>query len=216
MDEIIKALEIIGTIAFAISGALVGIGASLDIFGVVFVSCVTAFGGGMLRDVLLGITPPAVFNNIPVFLIAMATAIIVFIIAFINKKNFEALKIKIEHINNFFDALGLAAFSVIGSEIAYLKGFSESVIVVVIIGMITGVGGGIFRDILTDTTPFVFKKHIYAVASIMGSFLYFVLRTNLENIPLASVFSMLLVFVVRMLATKYRWSLPRIRTENKE
>ena len=76
--------------------------------------------------------------------------------------------------------------------------------------MLTGVGGGIFRDILTDTTPFVFKKHIYALASIFGSTLYFVLRTFIENVLVASVISMLFIFVIRMLATKYHWSLPKI------
>ena len=104
-------------------------------------------------------------------------------------------------------------FSVIGSEIAFLNGFSESVVIVAIIGMITGVGGGIFRDILTDTTPFVFKKHIYALASIIGSILYFVLRTHIENVAVASVLSIVLVFMIRILATKYRWSLPRIKIQ---
>ncbi len=210
MNEIIKALEIIGTIAFAISGVLVAIGASLDIFGVVFVSMVTAFGGGILRDILLGINPPSIFSNTIMLLIAAVTAVVVFVIAYINKNDFDTIKVKIEHINNIFDAIGLAAFSVIGSEVAFLNGFAENAVIVVVVGMLTGVGGGIFRDILTDTTPFVFKKHIYALASIFGSTLYFVLRTFIENVLVASVISMLFIFVIRMLATKYHWSLPKI------
>ena len=103
---------------------------------------------------------------------------------------------------------------VIGSEIAYSKGLSNNGFLIVFMGMITGVGGGIFRDILIDTTPYIFKKHIYALAAILGAIMYFVLRKYLQNVQLASVISMLLIFVVRMLATKYRWSLPRILTQN--
>ncbi len=217
MNEIMKVLEIIGTVAFAVSGALVAIGASLDIFGVIFVGCITAVGGGILRDILLGINPPAIFNNLPVFLIALITTVIVFIIAYINRKRFNVFRMKIEYANNFFDAIGLAAFSVIGSEVGYLNGFSGNGFIIIVIGMITGIGGGIFRDILTDTTPYVFKKHIYAIAAISGSFLYFILRIYIENISISSVLSMLIVFVIRMLATKYRWSLPKIHiTDNGE
>ena len=214
MAEIIKILEIIGTIAFSVSGALVAINASLDIFGVVFVGAITAVGGGIVRDVILGINPPAIFNNFAIFLIAMITCIIVFIIAYINKNAFNDFKMKIEHINNFFDAIGLAAFTIIGSEVGYINGFSDNGFIIIVIGMITGVGGGIFRDILTNTTPYVFKKHVYAVASILGSLLYFILRKHFDNLSLVSVLAMFLVIIIRMLATKYRWSLPKIRINN--
>ena len=214
MIEIIKILEIIGTIAFAVSGALVAIGASLDIFGVVFVGCITAVGGGIARDLLLGINPPAIFNNLPIFLIAMVTTVIVFIIAYIYRKSFNTFRMKIEYINNFFDAIGLAAFTVIGSEVGYINEFSHNGFIIIVIGMITGVGGGIFRDILIDTTPYVFKKHIYALASIFGSLLYFILRKYFIDVSLASVSAMLLVIVIRLLATKYRWSLPKIHIDS--
>ncbi len=104
----------------------------------------------------------------------------------------------------------MAAFTVIGSEVGYANGFSGNGFIIIAFGMITGVGGGIFRDILTNTTPYVFKKHVYAMATIFGSFLHFLLRKYIENIPIASISSMLLVFAIRMLATKYRWSLPKI------
>lgn len=213
MTAIIKILEIIGTIAFSVSGALVAIGASLDIFGVVFVGCITAVGGGIIRDVLLGINPPAIFNNFSIFLIAMITCIVVFIIAYINREEFNDFKMKIEHINNFFDAIGLAAFTVIGSEVGYINGFSHNCFIIIAIGMITGVGGGIFRDILTDTTPYVFKKHIYALASIFGSLLYFILRKHFNNVSFVSVLAMFSVIIIRMLATKFCWSLPKIHID---
>ena len=213
MHEILKLLEIIGTVAFAVSGGLMAIGASLDLFGVLFVSCITAFGGGIVRDLLLGVHPPSIFNNFPVFLVAMLTAFAVFIVAYINRKRFSVFKLQVEYVNNFFDALGLAAFTVIGSEIGYVNGFADNSFIIIIIGMLTGIGGGIFRDILIDTTPYVFKKHVYALTAIIGSILYFILRKYTANISIASLSAMVTVILLRLLATKYRWSLPKINIE---
>lgn len=216
MNEIMKVLEIIGTIAFAVSGALVAIGAGLDIFGVVFVGCITAVGGGIVRDILLGISPPSIFTNFPMFLLALLTTIVVFLVAFVNRKRFFELKNKIEHINNIFDALGLAVFTVIGAEAGYINGFSDNGFIIVSIGMITGIGGGIFRDILTDTTPYVLKKHVYALATILGAILYVILKRCFDNITLISILPMLLVFLIRLFATIFHWGLPKIHIENKD
>lgn len=95
-------------------------------------------------------------------------------------------------------------------EISCLNGFLSNGFIVVFCGMITGIGGGIFRNVLIDTTPYIFKKHIYAMAVIMGGITYFILRKYAQSIQLASLVSVLLVFVIRMLATKYKWSLPKI------
>ncbi len=211
MTEIIKIMEIIGTIAFALSGSLVAIGSGLDIFGVTFLACITAFGGGVVRDLLLGIIPPVIFTSFETFIIALVVAVLTFVIAYSFKEKFNLFRAKIEIVNNFFDAIGLSAFVVIGSEVACLNGFSNNGFLVVFCGMITGVGGGIFRDVLIDTTPYVFKKHIYAVAAIIGGITYFVLKKYTQNIQVASLASMLLIFTIRMLATKYRWSLPKIQ-----
>lgn len=211
MTEIIKVMEIIGTIAFALSGSLVAISSGLDIFGVTFLACITAFGGGIVRDTLLGINPPAIFNSFVIVLLSIVVAILTFVIAYVFKKKFNVFKTKIEIINNIFDAIGLAAFVVIGSEIACSNGFMNNGLTVVFCGMITGVGGGIFRDVLIDTTPYIFKKHIYAIAAIVGGITYFILRSYTQNIQIPSLVSMLLIFIIRMLATKYRWSLPKIQ-----
>ncbi len=213
MTEIIKIMEILGTIAFALSGALVSISSGLDIFGVVFLACITAFGGGIVRDLVLGIAPPAIFLNLPVFLLAMVVAVLTFVIAYIFKGKFALFKTKVEVINNVFDAIGLAAFVVIGSEVAALNGFLHNGFLVVFAGTFTGIGGGIFRDVLIDTTPYVFKKHIYAIAAIAGSMAYFLLREYAGDIKLASFIALSLVFIIRMLATKYRWSLPKIKID---
>lgn len=214
MTEFITILEILGTIAFSVSGALIASGAGLDIFGVVFVGCITAFGGGMARDILLGITPPMIFSNYTIFVIAVLSTIVVFMSAYANKEKFTIFKSKIDYVNNFFDAVGLAAFSVTGAEVGFIEGYSDNVLVITVVGMITGIGGGIMRDILIDTTPYVFKKHIYALASVFGSLLYYFLRRFFDNISLASAFAMFSVIIIRILATKYCWSLPKAVTSS--
>lgn len=203
-------LEIIGTVAFAISGAFVAIHNNLDVFGVIFIGCVTAVGGGVMRDVLIGVTPPLIFSNLYVLLVAAVTALIVFVIAYMARRKFTFIQEKVERINNIFDALGLAAFSVMGTEIAFINGLSDNVVLSIMLGMLTGVGGGLLRDILTSTTPYIFKKHVYALAAISGALLYYALRLCAYSAVVPSVFGMFLVFAIRMLATKYRWSLPKV------
>ena len=132
------------------------------------------------------------------------------VIAYKNRQHFESLREKIERINNVFDAVGLAAFSITGTEIACASGHSDNMLLVVIMGMITGVGGGMFRDVLVARAPYVLKKHIYALASLVGSILYYVIREGTQNILVGTVVSMLVVVFIRMLATKYRWKLPRM------
>ena len=205
-------LEIAGTVAFAVSGALVAIGAGLDLFGVTFIGAVTAVGGGILRDILLGKTPPSAFTNLMWIALAIAVSLLVFLVAYIMREKFDSVKGKIEHINNIFDAAGLAAFTVTGAEVAITAGYSDNFFIPVLLGMITGVGGGIFRDILTDTTPYVLKKHVYALASIAGGLLYYFLSGI--NVTLASTVAIAAVVAIRLLATHYRWSLPKVNLKD--
>ncbi len=211
MNEItiIFIMELIGTVAFAISGALIAARCSLDLFGVVLVGCITSVGGGILRDLFLGHFPPAIFSNIIILLIAAITSIVVFVIAYYNADKFETLEKRIESINNFFDAVGLATFSVIGTETACETEFSGMAVFSISMGLLTGIGGGIIRDILVDKTPYVLKKHIYALASIFGSCIYYFIRTSGDE-TVAALIAMPLIIVIRMLATKYHWKLPKI------
>lgn len=214
MNEVImNAAEIIGTAAFSVSGALIAICCGLDLFGVVFIGVITAVGGGIVRDIILGNCPPAFFSNIYTFVIAAVTSIVVFILSYINRKHFEGMKERIEKINNVFDAIGLSAFSVRGAEIAFEAGFRGNIILVVLMGMITGVGGGLFRDVLVDKTPYVLKKHIYALASLAGSLIYYIERVYIGSDVAGCICAMSVVFVIRMLATRYRWKLPKVRME---
>lgn len=214
-EIILLILEIVGTVSFAVSGAFVAIKAKLDVFGVVFIGCVTAVGGGIVRDLLIGQTPPAIFSNLYILLIAAVASAAVFIIAYATRKRFLSAYEKIEPIQNVFDAFGLAAFSVMGTEIAFIHGISDNAVLAILLGMLTGVGG-MFRDVLTDTTPYIFKKHVYALASIAGAALYYVLRILVDGTLVASVVSMAVVVVLRLLAAKYRWSLPKVHLGENE
>lgn len=209
---IMTAMEIIGTAAFAVSGALTAIRRGLDLFGVLFVGCVTAVGGGVVRDVLIGSTPPRLFFNTEILLTAVVTSAVVFVAAYVNRRRFSLLQEKVGQINNFFDALGLAAFTVTGTEIACTAGTEGGLVFAVVMGMITGVGGGIFRDILVDRTPSVLRKHIYALASLLGSLLYYLMRAGGQTVA-GTFLAMLATVTIRMLAVKYRWTLPVINIE---
>ena len=206
---IIFITEVIGTIAFAVSGALIAVRRSLDLFGVILVGCITSVGGGMLRDVFLGECPPRIFSNPGILAIAAMTSVIVFVISFCNASKFEALQKRIETVNNFFDAVGLAAFSITGTEIACNSGFSDNALFAILMGLLTGIGGGIIRDILVDKTPYVLKKHIYALASILGCGVYYFIRISSEKI-IATIVATVVIILIRMLAAKFHWKLPRV------
>lgn len=206
---IVMIVEIIGTIAFAVSGSLIAVRRSLDLFGVILVGCMTSVGGGMLRDVFLGQLPPKIFSNVMILAIAALTSVVIFIISYLNAQKFETLQKRIESVNNFFDAVGLAAFSIAGVEITCNYGFADSALLSISMGLITGIGGGIIRDILVDKTPYVLTKHIYAIASILGSSFYYFIRMDGKKI-VAIVFAMTIIILIRMFATKYHWKLPKV------
>ena len=161
--------EWIGTAAFAVSGAMVAIDKRTDIFGVLLLAVFTALGGGTVRDILIGHFPPRMFSNGKYVLLAIFCALIVFVIARIFKERYVAMESEIEHINGVFDAIGLGVFAVSGASIGIDAGFGDNLLLVVSLGTITGIGGGMLRDVMLLEIPFVLKKHIYAVAAIAGA-----------------------------------------------
>ena len=202
-------LEILGTIAFAISGAYVAIKARLDIFGVVIIGIITCVGGGITRDIIIGSTPPRIFSRLHLILIAAVVSIIYFIIACVYRKKFEEINHKVDQVNNIFDAIGLAAFTVLGTEVAFIEGISNNPFLSILLGLLTGVGGGVLRDILTATTPYIFKKHVYAIASLVGAGVYYLMNYYIKDAWIPTVVAMSIVIVIRLLATYFRWELPK-------
>lgn len=213
-ETAITVMEIIGTISFAISGSIIAARYGLDLFGVVLVGCVTAVCGGILRDVFLGQFPPAIFSNKILLAVAAIASVAVFILSYLNASKIERLKRSIENANVFFDAVGLAAFSIIGIEVSFNAGHGKNALLTVSMGVITGIGGGIVRDILVDKIPYVLKKHIYALASIIGSIIYYIIRQSGNKI-LGLFIAAPVMIIIRLLAARYHWKLPRIHIDSK-
>ena len=210
MDTMLLVLELIGTCAFAISGAVLGITKRFDIFGVIFSGIITALGGGTIRDLLLGNLPPAMFRNYIYLIFAVATCLLTFIIASILKNKFSENIVIIDKVNNVFDAIGLGVFTIVGMNVAINSGFSDNFFFVVFLGMTTGCGGGILRDAIVGEVPFVLRKRVYAVASIAGGIAYYLMYIMLhQGVVISSVVGITLIFALRILASVFKWDLPK-------
>lgn len=206
---LINILEIIGTIAFAISGALIGTKKELDLFGVVFLAITTSVGGGVFRDVIIGNTPPVAFVKPLYCIISIGSGVAVFI--------FYKKIITLRNIILITDAIGLGVFTAIGSNTALTYDFNKPFIVIAM-GLITGVGGGILRDVFVKDIPFVFRKEIYAVASILGALVLYFSYNYVPNVA-ALYICFIVTFIIRVLAIIFKLNLPVLRMseeENKE
>lgn len=210
-DIIFNMAEIIGTIAFAVSGAMIAIDRGLDLFGVIFLAIMTALGGGTIRDIVIGQFPPRMFYSYQYLLISALCAIGVFAFMYHQKRNSEQKRLLFQKYINIFDAIGLGFFSVIGVQVSIAAGFGENGFLCICLGMTTGCGGGIIRDLLSRETPYVLKKHIYAIASILGSCVYYVMYLLAVGDTVAVFTAAGATIVIRMLATYYKWNLPKIK-----
>lgn len=201
-------VEAIGTIAFASSGAMVAIKKQLDLLGVIVLGVTTAVGGGMLRDIIIGNVPPALFKDPIYVLLAFITVMLLFITVRLNQEFLSGRHMEtFEKIMNIFDAIGLGAFTVVGIDTAVLAGYGNYHFLIIFLGVITGVGGGILRDIMAGQTPYVLKKHIYACASIAGAILYAGLMNHING-NIAMLAGAAAIIVIRLLATRFCWNLP--------
>ena len=209
MELILTTMEIIGIIAAAIAGAMKAIDKKLDLFGVVLIGMITGLGGGILRDVTLGCAPPRSFSN-PAYLWAgFIPPLVVFVVALLLQEYYTREEALIDRINNVFDALGLGAFAVGGAAVARAVGFEGNAVMVIFAGAITSVGGGVLRDIILREIPSVLHKRVYVVAALAGSALYFVLLELGAGEIWSSVAGVSTVFVLRILATIFRWNFPK-------
>ena len=200
--------EIIGTVAFALSGTMTGLRYKLDLFGVLFLAVVTALGGGCTRDIILGRVPPAMFQDYRYLLAAVATSAVVFLAALFGKTTYHRYEDKLASFANITDAIGLGSFVVVGMQAGINAGYGDNGFFLVFLGLITCIGGGLLRDLFVQRMPGVLHKHVYALPCILGGVLYLILIrrhvTDLVSIPVVMVF----IFTFRMLATKYLWNLP--------
>lgn len=209
-EFIIFIMELLGTIAFASSGAMLGIQRKMDIFGVNVLGVTTAVGGGMIRDLILGINPPMMFQNSVYALVAVAASTVLFIAVYIRRQLFSgSFQVWYDKVMMLCDTVGLGIFTVVGVHSAVNAGFSYNRFLMVFVGVLTGVGGGMMRDIMAGTMPYIFVKHIYAVASLAGALACAFLYPYVPKLA-GMVIGAGIVIVIRYLAAHYLWNLPHI------
>lgn len=196
------ALDIIGTLAFAISGALTAINKKLDLFGVLTIAFVTAVGGGTLRDVLTGSTPVAWMLSLNhVYMILGG-----FIVSALFWKRLEKLRVSLF----LFDTIGLGVFTMIGIEKGMLAGLHP--VICIALGTMTACFGGVIRDILCNEIPVLFRREtFYATVCITGGIVFFALKRTGLNIDIVYSVSAALIILFRLLAVKYKWYLPVLK-----
>ena len=203
-------LQLLGTVAFAVSGAMTALHKQMDMLGVTVLGLITAVGGGMVRDVLLGQIPPAIFSDPVTVLTAVAASILVFSPAV------RRLLLKTRRIYDLTlrlaDSLGLGIFTVIGAQTACGVLEQSNWFAIAFLGTMTGVGGGVLRDVLAGDLPYIFRKHIYALASLFGALVWVALH-RWWNDTAALLIGVAVIVAVRLLAAHYRWSLPKATEE---
>ena len=194
-------LDLVGIFVFAISGALLAVRKNFDVFGIAVLAEVTALGGGLLRDVVIGAVPPAAFTDLGYFLTPLLAAALVFF-----------LHPEVERIQagvNVFDAAGLGLFCVTGTVKAYDYGLGLTASAA--LGLATAVGGGVLRDVLANEVPSLLRwdRDLYAVPAIVGSALVVLcIRCDALN-PVTSGLAVVTAFVLRLLAMRFHWRAPR-------
>lgn len=194
-------LEIIGTMAFAMSGALTAMHKKLDPFGVFVIAFATSVGGGTLRDIMIGNKPVGWMLELNYVYII----IVGFILAILFRKKFDKLRTSLF----LFDTIGLGIFTLIGLE----KGISIGLqpLICIALGTMTACFGGVIRDILCGEIPVIFRKEIYATICIFGGIVYFILRELNLNIDVLYLTTTLFIILVRLMAVKYKWYLPTMK-----
>lgn len=195
-------IEILGTLAFAISGIRHAAAKHFDWFGGFVCGFAVAIGGGTLRDVMLGLPP--FWMTSPLYIVCTIVAQI-FVISF------SRMLKRLDNAWFFFDTLGLASFTITGIQKTIECGYPFWV--AIIMGCITGAAGGVIRDVLLNKTPVVLRKEIYAMASIVGGLLYWVLTDMNVNMAITGVATFVFIVTIRILAVKYHISLPVLKDD---
>ena len=198
---IVLILDLFGTMAFAVTGAFKAIEHKADIVGIIILATITGVAGGTIRDIILGHFPPHSISDPNYVIITTTTGVVIF---------FLYPKIQ-KHWNLFlkFDALGLGVFTAIGATFAY-QIFGMNFLAMAMAGMVTAVGGGILRDMFVNEIPMVFVKELYASASFLGVVVFYILLLIKFQIEVATIGSIVITTMLRLIAMKYNWNLPKV------
>ena len=203
IDFFIYVLDLFGTMAFAVTGAFKAIEHKADIVGIIILATITGLAGGTIRDVVFGKTLPNSLIDPTYVIITVISAVVLFLLYSKMKKHWN-LFLK-------FDAVGLGVFTVIGATFAYNL-FGMNFLIIVLSGMLTGIGGGILRDVFVNQTPIVFVKELYASASFIGAIVFYFTLLITNEVYAATILGIVLTTGLRLVAMKYNWNLPRVRS----
>lgn len=207
-DFLLLLAEIVGTAAFSAAGTLTGIQRKLDVFGAFVSGCLTAVGGGFIRDIVLGVTPPSLFVHPMYVTIAAVTSVAVMITdrAVVKRKP----DLKFDALINFFDSVGLASFVISGIDTSRYCGFGDNAFLTIFVGVVTGIGGGLLRDSVSGSVAVIMHKQVYATVAIAGAIIYYYpIRLGLRDYY-SGIIAFAFIVMVRLLAAHYRWDLPKI------
>ncbi len=196
-------IDILGTIAFAISGVLVALSKKMDPFGILIIAFVTAIGGGTLRDLLIGDTPVSWMQNLTYTYVIIAATVLAIV-----------LKSKIDYLRKslfLFDTIGIGLYTVVGVEKGISAGLSP--IICIALGTISACFGGVIRDILCNEIPVIFRKEVYATACIIGGLTYFLVRELPVDNNWVFIIAGVVVITIRLLAVRFKISLPSLYKE---
>lgn len=202
IGTLLYALDLFGTMAFAVTGAFKAIEHKADIVGIIILATITGVAGGTLRDIIIGQSPPHSLSDPWYVVITASTGVVMF---------FLYPKMQ-KHWNLFlkFDALGLGVFTIIGATFAY-DVFGLNFLAIALAGMLTAVGGGILRDVFVNEIPIVFVKELYASASFIGVLVFFLLLNVHAELYVATIFGIAATTILRLVAIRYNWNLPKVK-----
>lgn len=208
IEAVLLITGIIGTIAFSVSGALIAIENKLDLFGVLILGCITACGGGVIRDVMMH-KDIAMFAEPWYCIISLGTGLLVFCMMCILKNlKWENTKVY-KTFFNITDSIGLGTFVVVGANVAVGQGITHA-FPVIFYAVLTAVGGGLIRDLMVMKIPAIFRKHIYAVAAIIGAGYFFVIDYFGCPYMVSALTTVILIVIIRYFAFRFEWSLPKV------
>ncbi|MDB5193406.1 MAG: hypothetical protein JWQ96_2969 [Segetibacter sp.] len=202
--ELLKMIDILGTVSFAISGVFAAMQKRLDVFGILIIAFITSIGGGTLRDLMIGDLPVSWIRNINYSIIIFISAVVAMVF---NKtiKNFQNTLL-------VFDSLGLGFFTVLGIQKGIAFGLHPGICIA--LGTVTGCFGGVIRDIALNNIPLIFQKEIYATACIIGGSIYFLLLKTGINFDWLDVICITTIFLIRLVAVRYKLALPSLYGNN--
>ena len=205
MNTILLIIELLGTLAFSASGAMTGLRKNMDIFGVCILGLTTAVGGGVIRDLILGNTPPATFRNPVYATVALITALVLFLPTL--RRFLMRNTLLFDRAMFWMDTAGLGIFTVMGIRTAYAHAPQPTLFLLIFVGVVTGVGGGVLRDIMAGDTPYIFVRHVYASASLVGALLCGMLWNYTGELP-AMLLGASVILLIRVLSRRFNWNLP--------